>query len=208
MKKYIITIGREFGCGARDISRELARELGCPLYDKDLVDMAARKAGISVDFMRNSDEDRMTRPAGLFAQFGYGSSTAFLSDEAIQAQAEVIREIAERGGSAIIFGRCADYILREYPNIISFFLYAPKKYRIRHVSVNYHLTEREAMKLIRRVDRQRHDYYKYVTGHNRGDREEKNLLIDIAKFGTEGTVKLMCDALNIVNKADETSEGK
>lgn len=200
MKKYIITIGREFGCGAREIARELASHLGIMLYDRDLVDMAARKAGLPTEVIRNADENGMKKPNRLFAQFGYGSSTAFYSEEAVQAQAQVIYDIANKQEPAIIFGRCADYFLQEYPNIISFFLFAPLKFRISHVSENYGLGEQDAVKLIRRVDRQRHNYYKYVTGHNRGDREGKDLLIDVEKFGVEGSVKLMDCALETAVK--------
>lgn len=173
MKNYIITIGREFGCGAREIARELASHLGIMLYDRDLVDMTARKAGLPAEVIRNADENGMKKPNRLFAQFGYGSSTAFYSEEAVQAQAQVIYDIANKQEPAIIFGRCADHFLREYPNIISFFLFAPLKFRISHVSENYGLGEQDAVKLIRRVDRQRHNYYKYVTGHNRGTGKAK-----------------------------------
>lgn len=197
MKNYIITIGREFGCGARQIARELASQLGIMLYDRDLVDMTARKAGLPVEVIRDADENGVKKPKRLFAQFGYGSSTAFYSDEAVQAQSQVIYDIANKKEPAIIFGRCADYFLREYPNIISFFLFAPLNFRINHVAENYKLSEQDAVKLIRRVDRQRHNYYKYVTGHNRGDREGKDLLIDVKKFGLEGSVQLMKNALSI-----------
>ena len=96
MKKIIITISREFGCGAREIARKLASDLGITFYDKDLVDMAAQKAGVHVDVFKNSDEVIMSRSASkLFREFGYGSSTAFYSEQAIAAQADVIRENLE-----------------------------------------------------------------------------------------------------------------
>ena len=196
MKKVIITISREFGCGAREIARKLASELGIPFYDKDLVDMAAAKAGVHVDIFKNSDEVLSSRSASkLFREFGYGSSTAFYSDKAIAAQADVIRSIAEKPDSAILFGRCSDYILREYPNMLNFFLYAPISYRVRHIAGAYDLDAKESAKLIKRVDKQRHNYYKYVTGQNRGDRNGKNLMIDVEKFGVDGTVKMMVAAI-------------
>lgn len=196
MGKVIITISREFGCGAREIARKLASDLGIPFYDKDLVDLAAQKAGVHVDIFKNSDEVIMSRSASrLFREFGYGSSTAFYSEKAIEAQAEVIRAIAEKPESAILFGRCSDYILREYPNVINFFLYAPISYRVRHIANAYELDARESAKLIKRVDKQRHNYYKYVTGQNRGDRNGKNLMIDVEAFGVDGTVEMMKDAV-------------
>lgn len=197
MKKIIITISREFGCGAREIARKLASDLGITFYDKDLVDMAAQKAGVHIDVFKNSDEVIMSRSASkLFKEFGYGSSTAFYSEQAIAAQAEVIKTIADGNEPAILFGRCSDYILREYPNVINFFLYAPLSYRVKHIANAYELDARESAKLIKRVDKQRHNYYKYVTGQNRGDRNGKNLMIDVEAFGVDGTVEMMKAAIN------------
>lgn len=196
MKKIIITISREFGCGAREIARKLASDLGITFYDKDLVDMAAQKAGVHVDVFKNSDEVIMSRSASkLFREFGYGSSTAFYSEQAIAAQTDVIRDVADGSDSAILFGRCSDYILREYPNVINFFLYAPIGYRVRHIADAYELDAKESAKLIKRVDKQRHNYYKYVTGQNRGDRNGKNLMIDVETFGIDGTVEMMKAAI-------------
>lgn len=197
MKKYVITISREFGCGAREIARNLASELGVPLYDKDLVDMAARRAGVSVEMFKNTDEVVVKKNAStLLKEYGYGSTFSFYSEAALDAQAYVIRDIANKKGSCIMFGRCADYILREHSNVTNFFLYAPMEYRIQHIADAYDIDHREAEKLIKRVDRQRHNYYKYATGRNRGDRQGKDMLIDVKAFGVEGSVKMMADAIH------------
>lgn len=90
MKNFNITISREFGCNAREISRILASKLGVELYDKDLVDMAAERAGISLDVFMDADKIVDSPEEQLTKSFGYGSGTAFYSDKAIQAQVEVI----------------------------------------------------------------------------------------------------------------------
>ena len=199
MKKYIITISREFGCGARDIARELSSELGIILYDKDLVDMAAREAKVNLDVFKTTDETVIKKSiSGLVKEFEYGSSDAFYSDRAIEAQAKIIRDLANKTEPCIMFGRCSDYILREYPNTISFFLYASMRYRIAHISKAYDLSCLEAEKLIKRVDRQRHNYYKYVTGNNRGDRYGKDMLLDVDSFGEYGCVEIMKEAVRIL----------
>ncbi len=197
MSTYIVTISREFGCGAREIARELASRLGVMIYDRDLVDMTAKKAGVNVDIIKESDENLAKKGNRLFSEFGYGSTTSFLSEDAIRVQAEVIQDIANKKESCIIFGRCADYVLQEYPNVIKIFLYAPLQKRIEHIAENYQLSISDAQKLIKRVDRQRHDYYKYVTGYNRGDRENKDIMIDVSTYGVEGTVDLMCKAIQL-----------
>lgn len=196
MKKYVVTISREFGCGAREIAIKLASHLGIPLYDKELVDMAAEMAGVNIDVFKDTDEVVVSKNIGaLFKEFGYGSTTQFYSEKAIEAQAQVIRNIANKRESCILFGRCADYILREHTDVVDFFLYAPMEYRIEHISNAYGLDKREAAKLIKRIDRQRHNYYKYVTGKNRGDRNGKEMLIDVETFGVEGSVKMMENAI-------------
>ncbi len=195
MKKYIITISREFGCNAREIGRSLASRLGVPFYDKDLVDLAAEKAGVHRDIIKESDEVMNKKQNRLFDEFGYGSSTSFFSEKAINAQAEVIREVADRKEACIMFGRCSDYILREYPNILNFFLYAPVDWKIKHIAGTYELTEKNAEKMIKRIDKQRHNYYKYVTGKNRGDRSGKHVMLDVSVYGVEGSVELLTEAV-------------
>lgn len=188
--KYAITISREFGCGAREIGRKIAAQMGVKFYDKDLIDEAARKAGVHVDVIKESDE----KAKKFFKEFSYGSSTTFYTEKAIDAQAEVIREAADKE-SCVLFGRCADYFLREYQNCINIFLYAPLEERIKHISVDYELDMKSAEKMVKKIDRQRHNYYKYVTGRNRGDREGKHLMIDVSYYGIDGTVELVCKAV-------------
>ncbi len=197
MKKYIVTISREFGCNAREIGRTLAADLGVEFYDQVLVSKTAEKAGINADFIHDGEDVIQQNRKGLLTRFGYGSSASFLDDNAIAAQAEVIKELANKKKSAVFFGRCSDFVLREYPNHLSVFLYASLSYRICHMEKYYNLDEKSAEKLIKRVDRQRHNYYKYVTGLNRGDRMLKHVMIDVSRFGTDGVVKMI---ENIVNQ--------
>ncbi len=206
MKNYIITISREFGCGAREIGRALASHLAIPFYDKELVDLTAEKVHINVGLLQENDEV-MARQNRLFTEFVYGSSTSFYSEQAIAAQADVIREIADKKESCIFFGRCSDYILREYPNVIHFFFFAPMEKRIQHIAKNYELSEKNAEKMIKHIDKQRHNYYKYVTGRNRGDRTGKHVMFDVSTYGVDGSVALICDAVRIMF-ADETVKGK
>lgn len=202
--KYIITISREFGCNAREIGRTLASKLGVPFYDKDLVDLAADKAGVNRNVITESDEVMNNNQNRLFDEFGYGSSTSFYSERAISAQAAVIHEIADKNESCVMFGRCADYFLREYPNVLNFFLYAPMDKRIQHIAASYSLSAKNAEKMIKKIDKQRHNYYKYVTGKNRGDRHGKHVMLDVSLYGIEGSVDLLYEAARI-RFSDENS---
>lgn len=195
MKKIIINISREFGCNAREISRQLASKLAFNFHDKDLIDMTAERAGINKDMFEESDAIVDKSQKGLLNFFGYGSSSNFYDEKAILAQAEVIRQLADGEDSCIFFGRCSDYILREYSCCLNIFLYAPLPERIRHIAKAYEMDLKTAEKLIRRVDKQRHNYYKYVTGKNRGDRDYKHIMLDVSKFGTERTVDILADII-------------
>ncbi len=193
MQRFTVTLSREWGCNAREIGRQLAAKLGIRFYDRELVDMAARKAGVNNEFFSQSDE-KSKAVDSFYNEWSYGSSTAFYSEKAIEAQAWVIRKIANEE-SCVMLGRCSDYFLREFNNIMNIFLYAPLDYRIKHISETYKFDERTAGKMIKRIDRQRHDYYKYITGKSRGDRHLKNLMIDVEMFGTEKTVNIIYDTL-------------
>ena len=189
----IVTISREFGCNARGIAQKLANELNFAYYDKDLIDLTAQKIGISREIVAAQDEV-IGNKNKFFSKFVYGSSTTFYSEKAISAQAEVISEAANKE-DCILFGRCADYILREYSNCMHIFLYAPLEAKIKHISEVYEMDTRSAEAMIKKIDRQRHNYYKYVTGHNRGDRATKNLMLDVSMLGEDKSVELLVDAI-------------
>ena len=196
MENYSVTVSREFGCGAREICQTLAKKLGIAFYDQDLIDLTAQRAGIRKDEIQDMEAViGQEKAEKLLGQFLYGSTMNFYSDKAIIVQADVIRELAEKG-PAIFFGRCSNYFLKEKENCLNIFLYAHLQDRIVHISKEYNLPAQSAAKLINRVDRQRHNYYKYVTGSNRGNRESNNLMIDVGAFGKEGTVDLMADAID------------
>ena len=91
MKKFIITISREFGCNAREVARKAAAELGVEFYDKDLVDMAAERAGISRDSFLDSEEMLDKNADRLLKSFGYGSSTQFYSDKAVKIACRLVK---------------------------------------------------------------------------------------------------------------------
>ncbi len=201
MEKFVITISREFGCNAREIGRQLASRLNVKFYDEELVDLTAQKAELNVDFVKGSDEKIQKSSTSFLRHFAYGSSTDFYSEKAVEAQIDVIREIANKKDSCILFGRCGDYVLREHPNVLKIYLYAPEDARIAHIARDYDLTIQNAVKLIRRIDKQKRNYYNYVTGQNREDIKSKDVLIDVNTYGVEGTVELIIQALEIFKTA-------
>lgn len=192
MKRFVITIGREFGCNAGEVGRRLAAKLGVRFYNKELASEAAAIAHIDENLAVNSDRNAFEKEKLRFyvEEFGYGASKAFFTQEAVEAQAFVIRRIANTE-SCVMFGRCADYFLSEFDFTLNVFLYAPEEFRIRHISSSYALDEAKAKKLLTKIDRERHDYYKFITGKNRGDRHGRNLMIDMNMFSVDDAVDLI-----------------
>lgn len=196
MKHFTITIGREFGCNAREIGRQTAAVLGVKFYDKELVTLAAKEGGVEkMTFFAPKEHPGITD--NFQTEFGYGISGMFYSPKAVEAQAGVIRKIAG-SENCVMLGRCSDYFLQDLNSTLSIFVYAPLSYRVTHISQAYGLTQKQAQKMIAKIDRKRHRYYKYITGKNRGDRHGRNLMIDVEKFGVEGAVKIITDAAKLL----------
>lgn len=193
----IITIGRQFGSGGHEIGNLLAEKLNIPLYDKNLIHMAAQEIGISSETAENVNETVLGRFLSAYV-VGMGDYTTFmntedvepLSDQMYRVQTELVKKLAERS-SCIIVGRCADYILGDYTNCINVFIHAFKEDRIRRISRIYKLTEKQAWDRIKRTDRERKLYYEAHTGREWGSIESHQMLLNASLLGTEGIVNIL-----------------
>ena len=190
MEKFVVTIGREFGSSGKEIGRELAWQLGVECYDRSMVEKAAEEAGIPQEEVAMADETLSSSANRMFTASGISLGMVMQADTAIAAQNRVIRQLAEKS-SCVIIGRCADYVLRDYENCFNIFIYAPYEVRLRRIMDLYGFSAKQAERSVKRIDRQRHNYYKYVTGSNRGDRHGKQLMIDSSMLGQQGTADLL-----------------
>lgn len=194
MEKYIITIGREFGSRGREIGEKLGKELNIPVYDKEIIKIGSWKEGILDDKYKELDAQIESKLEG------YSKNRLSLnSDDAdvlYRLQADTIRHLAEEK-SCIFIGRCADYALKGNKNCLNIFIYAPYSERYYYLLDKYGLTEEETKAMIQRVDKARHEYYKHVTGKNRGERNGKQIEIDSSFFGVEGTVEIIKNLINV-----------
>lgn len=179
----IITIGRQFGSGGRELGRRLAEELGFEYYDKEIVSEIASHTSLSENYVRQVIE---RTPHHLFP-ITVGQSLSYLSDyqfqmvqSVYQAQSEIIRSMADKS-SCVIVGRCADYILRDRKPM-RIFVYADKDSRLRRCIERSdgrdNMSERELKQYIRQMDKNRADYYNYYTGHRWGDMENYDLCVN------------------------------
>lgn len=188
MKKTdaIIVLGRKFGAGGRAIGKSLARKLGIPYYDNELLRQAAVEFGFSNHIFAQADERRPSFFKRIVTR-GYGVQETFtqeaLSPESLyEAQSRVIREVGKKG-ACVIVGRTADYILRDHPNLVSVFLHAPETYRARKIMERGDAVSDElAIELARKKDREREAYYRYFSGRPWGEAANYHLTLDSSKM--------------------------
>ena len=186
----IITIGREHGSNGHDIARALAQELGYACFDKEIVDTAAENSNFSKEILHSYDEKRVS-PYIVPVPHYLGLNESFrLNMQVASAQFDAIRSLAEQD-NCIFVGRCADYVLRKQPNLVRVFIMADEDFRIKTMMERQGLTEDQARKLIRQVDKDRSSYYKYYTDQIWGERENFDLILNSAKIGVNGCVKLI-----------------
>lgn len=199
-RQIVVTIGRSFGSNGRKIGEMLAKELNINFYDRNLIERAAQENGLEWKVVGKADEKLI----GGFLKFAPGLD--FLqenpNDKIYRAQEETIRSIVKSGESCVIVGRGADYILRNRPEVLKVFIYAPFSVRIETVMQRYNFEKDEAEKVIRHMDKTRKNYYEYFTDNNWDQKEGKDMLIDSSEFGVEGTVSLLKAAVECKIKRD------
>ena len=186
----IITIGRQHGSNGHDIARTLAAELNYTCYDKEIVDHAAETSDFSKDVFDSYDERRVSTyimPSPHYTGMNEGFR---LNMQVTAAQFDTIRKLAEKG-NCIFAGRCADYILRNRPDIVRVFIMADKQFRTKTMMARRNLTEEQAKKLIKEVDKDRASYYKYYTDQIWGESGNYDLCINSSIIGIEGTAQVI-----------------
>lgn len=193
--KTIITIGRQFGSGGKEIGIRVAKELGIPFYDKELLQEAAKKSGLCEKIFENFDE----RPKSLlysiamdsymFALPGTGVGDS-LEQQVYLATFDTIRQIADKG-PCVIIGRCADYALADNPDRLSLFIHAPMDVRIKRVAERQDISEEKARALINKTDKRRASYYEYYSSQKWGAIESYDYCLDSSYLGIGRTVELI-----------------
>ncbi|MBQ1490693.1 MAG: cytidylate kinase-like family protein [Blautia sp.] len=199
----IITIGREYGSGGRQIGQEVASFFGIKCYDKELLEHAANDSGICRELFENHDE----KPTNSFLYslvmdtYSFGYTSAGISDmpmnhKVFLAQFDAIKKLADEG-PCVMVGRCADYALADYPNLFSIFIHAPLEARIARVSAKYLKNAKEAKDIIQKTDKSRSSYYNYYTNKKWGEASGYSMSIDSSKLGVDGSVKAIVEAIKI-----------
>ena len=194
MKKIIITIGRQFGSGGKCIADILGSKLGLPVYDSELITKAAQDSGFSAElFMESDEKKRFFSLASIFTT-GYSSDTEnYMSDKGLfKIQSETIRRIAEQG-SAIIIGRCSDYILRDYDCTLDVFLTSPAEVRAERIAERLGISTEKAASIIESKEKSRAEYYNYYTFGDWGVASTYDICIDSSILGYEATAEFIIE---------------
>lgn len=200
MSKVVITIARGFGSGGKSIAVELGEQLGIPVYEKEILQMASDKSGISKSLFEETDE----KLRGGFLKRSFRgvpsnykvepSDKKFTHDNNLfHIQNEIIQELAA-SGSCIIVGKCADYVLKNRKNVIRVFIDAPMSDCIRSITNRMGVGDQEAIRLINKTDKYRADYYKYYTGgSNWKSPTNYDIMLNSGSLGRKGCVEILKD---------------
>lgn len=195
--KIVITIGRQFGSGGRELGKQLAQALGFEYYDKELLSEAAKRAGVSTEFFEKSDERFPSFLNGLFSfAFGlnpvtyYSGSTSISDDSLYRAQSDFIRSLPEKS-SCVIVGRTADYVLRDHPRVINLFVHAPIDERVRRIMERDGLTADKARSKAERINKLRANYYNFYTDKTWGAAESYDLSFDTSRLSMADIVEVI-----------------
>ncbi len=184
MGNLIITVGRENGSGGRHVGELLAKELGIAFYDKKLLEETAKTSGYDKDFIAENEEKK---PSVFWGAGSFYSYDQPISTKLFIMQSNAIKEIADHE-SCVIVGRCADYVLADYDNVVNIFIHAPIQTRIKRIVERDKIPEDKAKSYISKNDKSRAAYYNYFSNKVWGSAKNYHLSIDTEQTGIEGTL--------------------
>ncbi len=185
-EKYVITISRQFASMGRSIAKKLAEELGIEFYDRDIVEQTARRMGLPVSTI--SDTEESANNIYYKRIYPLGMAIKSMQDEVFMVQQNIIRDLADRE-SCIIVGRCADEVLKDHPRLLNVHVFAPKADRLRNCVEKLGMDEATAKKTLPRVDKSRAGYHKVYGGG--GEYVNCHLMLNSSQFGIEGSAHLL-----------------
>ena len=199
MKQIIINVGRQLGSGGHDIGRMLALDFQAKYYDREILNLAAKESGLSEKIFEENDEKkgffRGLLNLGVPHLGGGGDKPGFTQESLFQFQSDAIQKAAKEG-SCVFVGRCADYVLRDFPNTVNIFITASMGHRVEQIMNKQHLDFEAAQKFIEQKESSRAAYYNYYTGKKWGAAESYDLCIDSSILGFVETEKLIAEFIS------------
>ncbi len=205
-ENLIITIGREFGSGGREIARKVAEKLGIKMYDKELISMIAKSSGMSEDVLHEVDETAVNSflyalSSGAFSGMpivNTGVTSLPITDKAFINCSNIIKELAEKE-SCVIVGRCAESVLKGRKNLLTVFVHANTEQRIDRICEHENISRDAAASVIKRADKKRAAYHNYYSDTRWGARSAYDLCIN-SRIGTETAAEIIVEAAKAILK--------
>lgn len=194
MTKRIITISREFGSGGRFIGEEVAKKLGIVYYDKNIINEIAEKSGLSPEYIQGNAE--LSPQKGLFSYAFAGRDITGKSVEDIvyEAQRNVILELADKE-SCVIIGRNADYILKDRDNVLNVFIHGNMPEKMQRICQIYHVSEKDAVKMMEDTDKRRMTNYNFYTNQKWGKADNYTLCLNSSQLGYDRCEKIIMECI-------------
>ena len=203
-RNTIITIGRQFGSGGREIGQKVADALGIKLYDKEMLDRAAKESGLCEELFETHDE----KPTNSFLYSlvmdtyslgGYGGSVYTdmpINHKIFLAQFDAIKEIASEG-PCVLVGRCADYALEGRDDVLSVFIHSDMNSKVRRIAKIYNLSDSSAKDMIRKTDKKRASYYNYYTNKRWGSADSYDISLNSGMLGIDKTAEAIINLVDL-----------
>lgn len=197
----VITVGRQYGSGGREIGTKLAERFGITYYDDLLLKKAAEESGLCEELFHSFDE----RPKSFLYSIALDpysfsmshiNSKGSIEQQVYLATYDTIKKLADEG-PCVLIGRCADYALKDRADVLNLFITAPLENRIERVAMRNGISPAEAKERIRKTDKSRAAYYNFYSAKEWGDAKSYDLCIDSSLLGIEGTVELLTELLRI-----------
>ena len=193
----IITVNREFESRGNEIAQDVAKALQIPYVDKFLITESALKSGLSETTIASTDEmlaSRFEYSQAEAAHFYASAETPLpTSAQVAEIQFGLIREMAEKG-PCVIVGRCANYLLRDREDVLDVFIHAGRDYRVKRTMDAFSLSERAAVRLLKRTDKARKAYYKNYTGMDWNDPNSYHMVVNSDRMSHDLCVRLILEA--------------
>ncbi len=200
-EKVILTIGRQFGSGGHEIGEKIAKKLGVKFYDKELLKLVAKESGLCEKVLESYDEKPTNSllysiVMDIYPSVMYSGPT--IDQQIYQATYDAIRKLSE--DSCVIVGRCADYTLRDCPELISVFVHANTDFRAARVAEEYKVSEAKAKDMLVKTDKKRASYYNFQSEKKWGAASSYNLCVESSSLGIDGSVDLIMDYIRYRQK--------
>ena len=199
----VITISRQYGSGGREVGEKLAKQLGIPFYDNELITRAAKESGFAEAAFERAEEKAtnsllysIAMGMNAYGTQDFGFSSLSLDDKIFLAQSNIIRKVSEEG-PCVIVGRCADYILKDKPNVIHIFVYAGLDFRIDRATKLYGISKEKAAEEVLKYDKRRANYYNYHTSEKWATLFNYDLSVRTDFAGIDHAIKTIKDFITV-----------